>query len=127
MSSTKATGRPIEVVVEDFLDERRSKNRSPRTLELYRQAVTRLAKWLEVNGRGTTVDAVNRRDMTAFMNARTAASGSTGALPRVTTVDCLPPHAAVASARASTLARTRCGTTTRPIKFNASNLKASET
>jgi site-specific recombinase XerD len=69
MSSTKATGLPIEVVLEDFLDERRSKKRSPRTLELYRQAVTRLAKWLEANGRGTTVDTVTRRDVTGFMNA----------------------------------------------------------
>jgi site-specific recombinase XerD len=81
MSKPKASGLPIAVVLDDFLDERRSKKRSLRTLALYRQAVERLVDWLEANDRPSTVDAVTRRDITGFMNAlQEEVSATTAAL-----------------------------------------------
>jgi site-specific recombinase XerD len=69
MSAKDSTaGLPLETMREDFLDSRRQKRRSARTIELYRQAVTRLETWLVKHDRPVTVGAVTRKDITGFMN-----------------------------------------------------------
>lgn len=68
MGKTKASDLPIDAAMADYLDHLRSKRRSERTRDLYRQAVTRLMIWLTDNGRPTGVADVTRRDITNYLN-----------------------------------------------------------
>lgn len=68
MSKKKATaGLPLDAALDDYLDHLRAKRRSERTRDLYRQAVTRFAAWRDDTDRANDIEAVTRRDITAYI------------------------------------------------------------
>lgn len=58
---------PLNAALEDFLDHLRARRRSERTRDLYRQAVTRLDRWLESQGQSTDVGEVSPRIMRGYL------------------------------------------------------------
>jgi len=58
---------PLAAALDDFLDHQRARRRSDRTRELYRQSVTRLETWMAGQGMSTTVNAVTKREINAFL------------------------------------------------------------
>lgn len=60
---------PVSAALDDFADHLRAARRSPGTISLYRRIMDRQISWLAEFGRPTTVQAVAKRDLVAWMNA----------------------------------------------------------
>jgi site-specific recombinase XerD len=67
MSNGNPSGLPIDAALEDFLDHQRARRRSERTRDLYRQAVTRLGRWLGDEGHPTDVAEVTPKLMRGYL------------------------------------------------------------
>ncbi len=69
MTKPEASGLKLADLLPDFYRHLRAKRRSERTIYLYRVAAERLLRWLEAEGRPTTVGDIDRRTLEAYLVA----------------------------------------------------------
>lgn len=67
MSTGNPNGLPLAAALADFDDHLRQRRRSDRTRDLYRQAVTRLERWLAAEDRDDDVAAVDTKQIRAYL------------------------------------------------------------